>query len=294
MQIAASLVESKSEWGWAALCSRMEVASESSDEALFAVGWFFPNHISPTGKNIGYMYEHWFDCSKDVVAFLVRDFAQLRERTLDFVESIHCSSLPEEAADAVTGQLTTLTKCTWWTKAGHFGVWEGYGCCGFHTTDITYQGSFPIIALFPDLQKAQMTHGAKFQRADGRVHHFFTPDFSAVDDGFDRVDMNQQFVMLAARDFLWTGDRSYLETVWPHIVRAMENTARLDTDGDGLPDTDTRRNTYDAWDFTGCPSYISSLWLGALKAAARLAKEMGDAERATGWEAVYRKGVASF
>jgi len=294
VQIAASLAESKSEWGWAALCSRMQMQPQSSSETLFAVGWFFPNHISPTGRNIGHMYEHWFGGSKDVVGFLIRDFGELREKAADFADSIHCSSLPDEVADAVTGQLTTLTKCTWWTKAGHFGVWEGYGCCGFHTTDITYQGSFPIISLFPDLQKAQMRRGAEFQREDGRVHHFFTPDFSAVDDGFDRVDMNPQFVMLAARDYLWTGDRAYLENLWPHIIRAMDNTARLDTDGDGLPDADTRRNTYDAWDFTGCPSYISSLWLGALKAAVRLAGEMGDAPRAAQWEALYRKGVASF
>jgi len=294
MWTVGCLRDNRAEWGWSALCSRMELAPESRDEALFAVGWHFPNHISPTGKNIGHMYERWFPNSRDVVEFLLANFPDLRDRTLEFAESIHCSSLPEEAADAVTSQLSTLTKCTWWTKAGHFGVWEGYGCCGFHTTDITYQGSFPIISLFPDLQKMQMTHGAKFQREDGRVHHFFTPDFSAVDEGFDRVDMNQQFVMLAARDYLWTGDRAYLKAVWPHIVRAMENTALLDTDGDGLPDTDTRRNTYDAWDFTGCPSYISSLWLGALKAAIRLANEMNDPDRAAEWDAVYRKGVASF
>lgn len=288
------LAERKIQWGWGALCSRNELDSEEECEALFAVSWFFPNHISPTGENIGHQYEHWFGSSPEVVQFMLENFPAIRMKTLAFSEAIHCSSMPVEASDAITSQLSTLTKCTWWTKAGHFGVWEGYGCCGFHTTDITYQGSFPIISLFPDLQKTQMTHGAKFQRDDGRVHHFFTPDFSAVDNGFDRVDMNQQFVMLAARDYLWTGDRAYLEQLWPHIIRAMENTALLDTDGDGLPDSDTRRNTYDVWDFQGCPSYISSLWLSALKAAVRLANEMGDIERAAKWQADYEKGVNSF
>lgn len=94
-------------------------------------------------------------------------------------------------------------------------MWEGYGSCGFHTTDITYQGSFGILALFPDLQKKQMEMGAKFQREDGRVHHFFTPDLSGVDDGYDRVDMNPQFVLLVCRDYLWTGDREYLARMWP-------------------------------------------------------------------------------
>lgn len=288
------LQERGSEWGYAGLCSRQQVSPECEGEAWFAVGWFFSNHISPTGANLGHQYEHWFGNSLEVARYLINNASSLRERTLNFVGSLYDSGLPVEAVDAVSGQLSTMTKCTWWTKAGHFGVWEGLGCCGFHTTDITYQGSFPIIALFPDLQKAQMEHGAKFQRADGRVHHFFTPDFCGVDNGFDRVDMNPQFVMLSARDYLWTGDKDYLSRLYPHIVSAMDNTLLLDTDGDALPDTDTRRNTYDVWDFQGSPSYICNLWLGALKSAVRLAEEMGDAERAQRWQALYEKGVQSF
>ncbi len=288
------LKERQAEWGYSALCSRQQIEPECEGEALFTVSWFFPNHISATGANLGHQYEHWFSSSLDVARYLLNHARHLRERTLELVEAIYDSSLPAEAADAISAQLSTLTKCTWWTKAGHFGVWEGLGCCGFHTTDITYQGSFPIISLFPELQKMQMLHGAKFQRADGRVHHFFTPDFSMVDNGFDRVDMNPQFVMLATRDYLWSGDRDYLQRLYPHIVRAMESTLRLDTDGDALPDTDTRRNTYDVWDFQGSPSYICSLWLGALKCAVRLAEEMNDSDRAQSWRALYERGVRSF
>ncbi|MDW8103472.1 MAG: GH116 family glycosyl hydrolase [Armatimonadota bacterium] len=288
------LRERGAEWGYAALCSRQQVNPECEGEALFTVSWFFPNHLSPSGANIGHQYARWFSSSLEVADYLMGNASSLRERTLTFVDAIVGSSLPPEVADAVSGQLTTLVKCTWWTKEGHFGVWEGLGCCGFHTTDITYQGSFPILALFPDLQKAQMEHGAKFQREDGRVHHFFTPDFSAVDNGFDRVDMNPQFVMLVTRDYFWTGDRGYLERLYPHVVRAMDNTLLLDRDGDALPDTDTRRNTYDVWDFQGSPAYICSLWLGALQSAARLAQEMGDSERAAQWRGLYEQGVHSF
>ncbi|HPP74556.1 MAG TPA: GH116 family glycosyl hydrolase, partial [Armatimonadota bacterium] len=295
--IASNLTEltnEQAEWGLAALCSKLDIDPYAESGSLFTVTWFFPNHITPTDNNIGHAYENWFGNSFDVATYLLDNYAYLKAKTLALPEAIYSSSLPDSAADAVTSQLSTLTKCTWWTKTGLFGVWEGLGCCGFHTTDITYQGSFPIISLFPDLQKIQMMHGAAFQREDGRVHHFFSPDFSKVDDGFDRVDMNQQFVMLAARDFQWTGDRQYLETLWPHIVLAMDNTEQLDTDGDGLPDTDTRRNTYDCWDFTGCPSYIASLWLGALKAASKLAKEIGDSTRAAKWDSIYEKGLVSF
>jgi uncharacterized protein (DUF608 family) len=291
---ARKLTEDPANWGWTALCTTSDIAPDAEADAVFTVGWYFPNHISPTGENLGHQYQHWFGSSLDVAGYLLSNFTDLRTKTLAVPDSIHDATLPGKVADAITGQLSTLTKCSWWTKAGDFGVWEGYGCCGFHTTDITYQGSFQIAALFPDLQKRQMEMGARFQREDGRVHHFFRPDFSKVDDGFDRVDMNQQFVMLVARDYLWTGDKAYLERMWPHITRAMDNTALLDTDGDGLPDQDTRRNTYDAWNFTGCPSYIASLWLGALKAGIRVADEIGDSARAAQWRSDFDKALANF
>jgi uncharacterized protein (DUF608 family) len=281
-------------WGAAALCSRMTIPPGEERDVVFTVSWFFPNHISPTGERIGHMYENWFADSLEVNRFLVDEYEEIRRKSFLLPDMIHASSLDEIMADAVSAQLSTLVKCTWWTKDNLFGVWEGLGCCGFHTTDITYQGSFPIIALFPDLQKIQMKHGAKFQREDGRVHHLFQPDFTAVDDDFARVDMNPQFVMLAARDFEWTGDREYLEVLWPHIVKAMDALDAIDTDGDGLPDTDTRRNTYDVWNFSGCPSYIGSLWLAALKAGSRLAHEMKDPEREKEWSEKYEKGVPAF
>nr|MCR4622761.1 glycoside hydrolase family 116 protein [Clostridiales bacterium] len=135
--------------------------------------------------------------------------------------------------------------------------------------------------------------GAAFQREDGRVHHCFSPDMEHVDNGFDRVDMNNQFVLMVLRDYLFTGDAGYLKAMWPHVVLAMDSIGALDSDGDGLPDRDTKRNTYDAWNFSGTPTYISILWLAALKAAARIADEMGDAVRAEAWRNTLKTGLAS-
>jgi len=281
-------------WGGGALCSSIRLGPRESKEIDFTIGWHFPYHYSEKGTVLGHMYEHWFEDAESVNRFLVKNREKHRESARGFADTLYDTSLEPELADAWSGQLTTLVKCTWWTKAGDFAVWEGLGCCGFHTTDITYQGSFGLLALFPELQKRQMEMGARFQREDGRVHHFFRPDLSAVDEGFDRVDMNQQFVLLVCRDYLWTGDLDYLGRMWPHIVRAMDNTRRLDTDGDGLPDHDTRRNTYDAWDMRGTPSYIASLWLSALLAAARVADDLGETGRAKEWRDILAAGVESF
>jgi uncharacterized protein (DUF608 family) len=281
-------------WGDAALCSSVKLAPGETREVVFTLGWHFPHHFSEQGAEMGHRYESRFADAEEVNRALATNAADWRSRAEAFADALWDTNLPDSMPLAWSGQLSTLAKCTWWTRDGRFAVWEGLGCCGFHTTDITYQGSFNILALFPELQKAQMRMGAEFQRDDGRVHHFFTPDLFHVDNGFDRVDMNPQFVMLAARDYLWTGDKDYLRVLWPHVRRAMASTDLLDADRDGLPDHDTRRNTYDAWDFSGIPAYIASLWLGALAAAERIATELGETADAARFRAALEKGAKSF
>ena len=284
----------KDAWRDAALCTRTELAPHDETSVLYTLGWSFPNHISPKSGNIGHMYSNWFKDSADVCRHLIGRFDETRAKAVGFSEAIFDTSLDYFLADSISAQLSTIVKCTWWTRDNDFGVWEGLGCCGFHTTDITYDGSFSLIALFPTLQKQQMVMGARHQRDDGRIPHFFAPDFSQTDGGYDRVDMNPQFVLLVARDYLWTGDRKYLETLWQPVVKAIENTKLLDADNDGLPDKNCERQTYDAWEFYGCPSYIASLWLASLKAGIRLADEMNDAKRAARWRQWYAKGVKNF
>ncbi|HME53031.1 MAG TPA: GH116 family glycosyl hydrolase [Candidatus Lokiarchaeia archaeon] len=281
-------------WGTGALSSSMILQPGESTEVQFALSWYLPNHYSQKGEKIGHMYENWFKDAEDVNKFLLDNSEKLRKGTEAFSNALFETTLDPDLADAWAGQLTTIPKCTWWVKNGDFGVWEGLGCCGFHTTDITYQGSFNLLALFPELQQRQMLMGARFMREDGRIPHFFTPDLSHVDRGFDRVDMNPQFVLLVCRDYLWTGDKVFLQQAWPYIVRAMENSQLLDTDEDGLPDHDTRRNTYDGWNFFGTPSYIASLWIGALRASVRMAKDLDDCDNLNKWHALLDKAVPNF
>lgn len=281
-------------WGSGALCSSITLKPGETKTIKLDLAWHFPHHFSADGPEMGHMYEHWFADAEAVVDDLVRKHDVHQEVTTQFAENLFNTNLPVELPCAWSAQLSTLVKCSWWIKNGRFAIWEGLGCCGFHTTDITYQGSFGILALFPELQKRQMLMGAAYQRQDGRVHHFFSPDLMHVDNGFDRVDMNPQTVMMVCRDYLWTGDEDYLKTMWPVVVKAMASSARLDSDGDGLPDTDTRRNTYDQWDFVGTPSYISSLWLGALAAGVAIADALGERGMSEQWGATYHKALKSF
>jgi uncharacterized protein (DUF608 family) len=281
------------EFGAAALCGTACLAPGERKTVRFVLTWYFPNHFAADGRRLGHYYENLFDGAADANAFLRDHRPEVFDKAAAFSRLLYHTDLPEAYPDCWSGHLSTIVKSALYLKDGKFGLWEGQGFCGFHTTDITYHASFGLLALFPELQLGQMRMGAAFQRADGRVHHSFAPDLDHVDNGFDRVDMNNQFVLMVLRDYLYTGDADYLKEMWPHVVRAMDSIGALDSDGDGLPDRETKRNTYDAWNFSGTPVYISILWLAALKAAARIAEEMDDAERADMWRDLLEKGLAS-
>ena len=281
------------DFGSCALCSKITLAPNEKKNVRFVLSWYFPNHFSKKGKRLGHYYENLYKNSLDANKFLTDNYDNVYKAAVDFTDLLYNTNLPSVYPDAWSSNLSQLVKSSCYLKNGKFGLWEGLGYCGFHTTDITYHASFGLINLFPDLQKKQMKMGAEFQRKDGRVHHLFKPDFEHVDNGFDRVDMNMQFVLMVLRDYLFTGDSDYLSSLWDNVKRAMDSIEKLDTDGDGLPDYDTKRNTYDSWNFSGTPAYISILWLAALKSAMIIAEKMNDKARQNKWNDILEKGKVS-
>ena len=292
-QLADMTWRGKGTFGGTALCSSLELQPGEKKTVRFVLTWYFPNHFSEYGNRLGHYYENLYTDAADANRFMTENSEKVFDRAVELADLLYRTDMPSAYPDCWSGHLSTIVRSSWYLKDGKFGLWEGLGYCGFHTTDITYHASFGLLALFPDLQLKQMRMGAAHQREDGRVHHFFTPDLDHVDNGFERVDMNNQFVLMVLRDYLYTGDRDYLKDMWAHVAPAMDSMEELDRNGDGLPDHDTGRNTYDAWKFSGTPVYISILWLAALKAAIAMAKEMGDAERADKWQKLLDKGNAS-
>ena len=280
------------EFGASALCGKMKLAPGEKKNIRFVFSWYFPNHITKDGKNLGHYYENLYASSLDANRFLSKNNSVF-DKASGFSDFLFNTDMPDFYPECWSSHLATIIKSSAYIKNGRFGLWEGLGFCGYHTTDITYHASFGLLALFPHLQKTQMKMGAEHQREDGRVHHCFQTDLENVNNGFERVDISMQFVLMVLRDYLFTGDSDYLSGLWDNVKRAMDSMESLDSDKDGLPDTDTKRNTYDAWNFAGTPAYICILWLAALKAAIVIAKKVNDAERIAHWSAILEKGKKS-
>lgn len=288
---------SNSTWGTGALASSVTLKPGQKAEVRFTLGWFFPHHTSLDHKELGHMYANWFNGAAEVNQFLQKNHAAHRERTEKFARTLSDTSLGRPLAFVWSSQLSTLVTNTWWTKDGHYLIWEGLGCCGLSTTDVDFKGSSSIIALFPELKLGQMKDIIRFQNKLGQMPHNYSydGDLDHVDpDGYDRVDLNPQFVLMVLRDYLWTGDKRYLKAVYPAIVKAMDYTESLDTNGDGLPDKDCSHQTYDVWNMRGSPSYIASLWIGALRAAIRIAGDIGNVADEDRWQTILDKASVSF
>ena len=281
------------DFGSCALCSEVVLRPGEKKNIRFVLTWYFPNLLDKKGGKLGHYYENLYKSSLDANRYLAENYRSIFTSATEFAEFLYNTDLPEFYSDAWSSNLSPLVKSSVYLKNGNFGLWEGLGFCGLHTTDITYHASFSLVNLFPELQKKQMKMGAEYQRKDGRVHHLFKPDMKMTDKSFDRVDMNMQFVLMVLRDYLFTGDREYLTKLWDNVKRAMDCAQKLDTDGDGLPDYDTKRNTYDAWNFSGTPTYICVLWLAALKAATVIACRLGEKTYADRWNEILEKGKKS-
>lgn len=281
------------DFGGCALCSELTLKPGEKKNIRFILTWYFPCLTSKDGKMLGHYYENLYKNSLDANRVLEEGYDSIFKSATAFSELLYSTDLPSIYPDAWSSNLSQLIKCSVYHKNGNFGLWEGLGYCGLHTTDITYHASFSLISLFPDLQKKQMKMGAEFQREDGRTHHSFKPDMKCSDNGYERVDLNMQFVLMVLRDYLFTGDKDYLLSLWDNIKKAMDSTGLLDTDNDGLPDYNTKRNTYDAWNFSGTPIYIDILWLAALKAAAFVAERVGDKSRFDQWNNILLNGKKS-
>ena len=190
---------------------------------------------------------------------------------------------------------------------GHFAQIECFDYPFYETLDVRFYGSFPLLMLWPELEKQVMrdfiptvtaedmqqrqieSNGEwRPRKVAGAVPHdlgmpseapFRLPNAYTWQDANVWKDLNSKFVLLIYRDYVATRDEGLVREAWPAVKAALAYLKTFDEDGDGLPENDgIPDQTFDTWPMKGPSAYCGGLWLAALQAALRMADLVDDPE----------------
>lgn len=270
----------------------------------FVFSWNFPNLYAETEFRVrsnaieGHYYSNFFDSASDVAAYAVQYRADLFKRSRQFLDNFFDSSADVFVLEQVNSHLNTFITSGRLVKSGDFGVLEGLASTWswgpIATMDVMLYGTAPIIALFPELQKATMRCHAKVQSHEGEVSHGLLKNFRTGEDGTagvsHRLDLPGQFAIMVLRDYFWTGDKEYLQQLYPAVQRAIDyivnNRAFA---GDQIPIMRGIECSYDNFPMYGYSAYLVSQWLCAIAGAIHAADAMNDSVSKAKYEAILHR-----
>ena len=283
--------------------------------ARFTLCWYYPyleNDWSPLPKeeaeaaNLNNRWRKYYavqyPCIQSVLSHCLKEADRLKAGTYAFVEAMTSSTLPEPVLDAALSTLSVLvTPLCLRLPDGSFYGWEGLhttaGCCEGSCTHV-WNYAYALCYLFPDLERSMrdldFIHnmdddgGMRFrlQLPPGRKRWSFLP---CADGQFGGV-------VKLWRDYLICGDRQWLMSHWPRVKKMIsyawssKNDCLWDPDKQGVL-TGRQHHTLDM-ELFGPNSWLTGMYLAALKAAVEMAKELNDGDTAKEYAEIFERGRA--
>lgn len=291
----------------ASLCVRHQIPPGASRTFTFFLTWHFPNRPAwasfklPTGEEpiVGNHYTTRFADAWAAAEDIVPRLAELENGTRLFVEAVADSSAPEVIREAALFNLPTLRSQTVFRlPSGELMAWEGVmaeagSCFGSCTHVWNYETATPL--LFGHLARTQRE--VEFTRAtdvDGRMaFRVVLPLERATEWQGKAADGQMGCIVKFYREWQLLGDRAFLERLWPQVRLALAyawTPGGWDADQDGVMEG-CQHNTMDV-DYHGPNPQMGFWYLAALRAAARMATEMGEPDFAAKCETLFAKGSA--
>ncbi len=308
----------------AALAVRCRLEPGQSVEIPVVVAWDLPVTAFATGCQALRRYTDFFGTGGDQAAVIaaeaLRDWRSWREAIAAWqAPVVGRKDLPEALRMALCNELYDLVSGgTLWTAAspeepvGRFGVLECLDYAWYESLDVRLYGSFALLQLWPELDKAVLRDFARaipaadstprpigwyFTQGKGRVeaprkvagatpHDLGAPNerpfeatnYTAYQDCNLWKDLASDFVLQVWRTFLLapTGeDLTFLAQCWPAAVQALRYLKGFDINQDGLPDNGGAPDqTFDDWPLKGVSAYCGALWIAALEAALAMGQRL--------------------
>jgi len=285
---------------------------------VFALSWFTPDRwgfgagdiasrvATPydfAGRKIGHWYSNFYTSSLDVLGQNMDLMDDYLGEVEGWQDVILASSLPSWFKEMLINQNYLLSTNMTLAKDGRFTILESPNCPCLGTIDQRFYGS-PMTLLFcPELDHRELkmyadTSDRMFEELGkyrGQIYHDFGNNrIDYLNNyGYNWIDLNPKFVLLAWRNYLYTGKLDDLKDIYYKAREAMEREKSLDRDGDDLPEGYGNCNTFEGH-FFGANSYDGGLWLAALRVFPEMALLMGEEGEARKYEDIYASARESF
>lgn len=260
--------------------------------------WYYEGEQPMVVRNY---YSYVYGGARDVAEYCMKNRDRLTDGTMRWHDELFASTLPEEVIEAIsanTSVLKTETSIRIGEKGDFYG-WEGLGekkgsCEGTCTHVWNYAYALPF--LFPSLERGIRENDYAYnQRPDGgMVFRTRIPFGRGIGTFRPCVDGQLGGVIKVWREWKLSGDDKWLAGVWPGVKKSLEfvwsaeNADRWDYDRDGVLEG-RQHHTLDM-ELFGPSSWLEGFYLGALKAAADMARAMGENAAAEDYEALFAKG----
>lgn len=246
-------------------------------------------------------YAYRFASSVESAKYALREWDRLYAGTKAFHDALFSSTLPEEVIEVVSTNLSTLKTATVMRigEKGDFYGWEGLaehsgsceGTCA-HVWTYVYSTCF----LFPELERNLRENDYKYNQAETGEVMFRTSIPFGRKPVTNRgcVDGQMGGVMKTYREWKISGDDEWLRAIWPSVKRSLEYAwlpeahDKWDHDKDGVIEG-RQHHTLDT-ELFGPNSWLEGFYLGALRAASKMARYLGETESADEYDALFEKG----
>jgi uncharacterized protein (DUF608 family) len=270
----------------------------------YVVAWFSPRWTTSDGKDVRNRYAARFADAQGVATFTLDRAALIEQRVVAWQEQIYARPIPDWLRDALVNSLYALARNSIWLDDGRLLVNESFtGRPVTESVSCRFNGSWPLLLLFPEQEKQAIRAIAKLQSENGEIPFGLGAPLG-IDTGMfgaQRPILSTEFVLLCWRDFASTQDLEFLVGLYPRIKRALQYAMTLDTDNDGLINEAPGSNTgfpsnqfYDSWPWFGTSSYTAGIGLAALRAGEESAKRCGDTVFAQWCREQFDRGRAAY
>ena len=288
----------------AALAVSGKLLPGETKEMVFLITWHFPNRPAwlsgepeDTASMLQNHYTTRYEDAWDVAERVIQDLKALETRTLSFVNAFCSSDYPPEVKEAALFNTSTLrTQTCFRTDDGNFYGWEGChnnrGCCPGSCTHVwNYEQATAFLygGLARKMRYVEFAHAT-----DPKGLMSFRvglPLERARQWGSAAADGQMGCVMKIYRDWQLSGDDQFLRTLWPGVKRALAFCwikGGWDANKDGVMEG-IQHNTMDV-EYYGPNPQMEFWYLGALKAAEKMAAYLDETDFATTCNSLFEQG----